>query len=337
MLTRRTIPWKLVARFSWRLLLIATGWSTIAVALFLHLRTMEIDCSLPMSPLATIGIAVAFYVGFKNSQSYDRMWEARKVWGGIVNVSRSWAVQVLAFVSKDDANEHETEAQVLEVQRQLVYRQLAWINALRFQLRRKLPWSFSPDASVRKYQQDLDEEAEKACCGQFLPDAEQKEIWSQTNHAVQILRLQGIQLKKLAQRRMIDEFRLISLMDLTTEMSTLQGKSERIKNTPFPRQYAFFSLVFTWLFILLLPFGLVGEMAARGPWLVWLTVPITVLIAWIFWTMESVGDSSEDPFENFINDVPLTAICRSIEIDLRQMLGETDTPPPLKPVNDILM
>jgi len=98
----------------------------------------------------------------------------------------------------------------------------------------------------------------------------------------------------------------MGMMDLITEMYTLQGKCERIKNTPFPRQYAFFSGVFVHIFIGLIPFGIVGEMAARGWPMIWLTVPISVVISWVFWTMEAVGDSSEDPFDNFINDVPMT-------------------------------
>ena len=127
------------------------------------------------------------------------------------------------------------------------------------------------------------------------------------------------------------------MMDLLTEMYALQGKCGRIKNTPFPRQYAYFSAVCTWIFIFLLPFGLVGEMAARGDSVAWLTVPLSVLISWIFITMETVGDASEDPFENFVNDVPMSALCRTIEIDLRQMLGETETPEPIAAKNDILM
>lgn len=119
-------------------------------------------------------------------------------------------------------------------------------------------------------------------------------------------------------------------MELITEMYTLQGKCERIKNTPFPRQYAYFSGVFVFIFITLIPFGIVGELAERGSPMIWLTVPISVVISWIFWTMESVGDSSEDPFENFINDVPMNALCRTIEIDLRQMLGETEVLDPIR-------
>ena len=95
--------------------------------------------------------------------------------------------------------------------------------------------------------------------------------------------------------------------------------------------------MFTWIFIVLLPVGIVGEFAEHGDLMVWLTVPFSVIVSWIFFTMESVGDASEDPFENFINDVPMTALCRTIEIDLRQMLSEIDIPSPLEATNDILM
>ena len=172
----------------------------------------------------------------------------------------------------------------------------------------------------------------------LLGDKELERICSMKNAATQLLRGQGERLRMLIEEkpRLIEEFRLISLSDLLTEMYTLQGKCERIKNTPFPRQYAYFSAVFIWIFNFLLPFGIVGEFANRGN-LIWLTVPLATIISWIFFTMETVGDSSEDPFENFVNDVPMTALCRTIEIDLRQMLGETDLPESIEPVNDILM
>ena len=105
-------------------------------------------------------------------------------------------------------------------------------------------------------------------------------------------------------KQLLSEFTLISLTELLTEMYTLQGKCERIKNTPFPRQYAYFSKVFTYIFIILLPMGIVGKFGPQSSYAVWATIPFSVLVSWIFVTMELVGDSSEDPFENFINDVP---------------------------------
>jgi putative membrane protein len=116
-----------------------------------------------------------------------------------------------------------------------------------------------------------------------------------------------------------------------------QGKAERIKSFPFPRQYAYFSEIFVGLFILLLPFGLVGEFAKLGESAVWLTIPFSILISWIFDTMEKVGDTSENPFENSLNDVPMSAISRNIEIDLRELLGESELPEPLQAVDGFLM
>ncbi|MFT6739463.1 MAG: putative membrane protein, partial [Paraglaciecola sp.] len=92
-----------------------------------------------------------------------------------------------------------------------------------------------------------------------------------------------------------------------------------------------------WLFVLLLPFGLVGQFKEMGHAATFLTIPFSVLISWVFITMEIVGDNSEDPFEGFVNDVPMTALCRTIEIDLREMLGETDLPLGIQPENDVLM
>lgn len=313
----------------------------LVVAVFQYAVSKGYDISLPLPPLGTIGVAVAFYVGFKNSQSYDRSWEARKIWGGIVNVSRTWGNQVMTFVSANLSPDPVEPAKVHEVQQALIYRHIAWLHILRYQLRRKTPWSFVPKGSARKYQQETDIPAMRQQIIELLPESETMNVCAQANSATQILRWQGEEVRRLIEEhRLTEEFRFMGLMDLLTEMYTLQGKCERIKNTPFPRQYAYFSSVFVYIFITLLPLGIVGEFAERAtsaPFLIWFTVPLSVLISWIFFTMEAVGDTSEDPFENFINDVPLTALCRTIEIDLRQMLGETDVPEPLQPVNDILM
>ena len=338
MYTRRAVRLRLVVRFAWWIVLVSGIWASAVVAVHIFLDTRGVDCSLPIAPLGTIGVAVAFYVGFKNSQSYDRFWEARKIWGGIVNVSRTWANQVMTFVSSHHSPDPVDEDCVRQVHQSMIYRQIAWINVLRFQLRRKTPWAFVPKRTAKKFMQETDIEAMKEQITSLLADNERKIICSQANAATQLLRWQSEELKRIVEKdRLTEEFRLMGMMELITEMYALQGKCERIKNTPFPRQYAHFSGVFVLIFVALLPFGIVGEMAGRGVPMIWLTVPISVVISWIFWTMEGVGDSSEDPFENFINDVPMTALCRTIEIDLRQMLGETDIPEPLQPVNDVLM
>ena len=135
---------------------------------------------------------------------------------------------------------------------------------------------------------------------------------------------------------MLNDFQHVNMMMSIEQLINLQGGCERIKNTPFPRQYAFFSYVFVWLFAALLPLGLIAEFEKLGPYHLWMTVPFSVLVSWVFNTIEIVGHTSENPFENEMNDVPMTAICRTIEIDLRELLGETDLPPKLAPIDDIL-
>ena len=172
----------------------------------------------------------------------------------------------------------------------------------------------------------------------FLEEKEYLEVINKVNAATQLNRRQGEALKEIHRDGLVNDFQQIEMMRTLEEFYNLQGKCERIKNTPFPRQYAFFSTVFVWIFVILLPLGLVEEFykIANGT-MVWLTVPASILISWIFSTMEAVGDNSEDPFENYVNDVPMTAISRTIEIDLREMLGEKDLPPKVEPMADVLL
>lgn len=338
MYIRRNIRPSLVIRFAFGPVIFFTIWSILVVYGFHFFEHAGKTISIPFLPLSTIGIAVAFYIGFKNNASYDRFWEGRKIWGGIVNYSRTWGNQVMCFVSKHRAKGNITDDQLFEIQKTLIYRHIGYINALRNRLRQPSSFSLKQHAAVSKLTPDnierkhWDEEV-----GGFLSEEEYKYAIERVNTPTQIVRLQGDHLKQLMEELgLIEDFRHMEMMRVLEEFYTLQGKAERIKNTPFPRQYAFFSKVFTWIFMLLLPFGMVGEFSSAGHDLIWLTVPFCVLISWIFYTMEIVGDNSEDPFENFINDVPMTALCRTIERDLRDMLGETELPEGIKPLHDVL-
>lgn len=340
MYTRRNIKWNLVLRFAWPNLIKFTLWSTFVTYIFHFFEHKGFIISIPFEPLSVIGIAVAFYIGFKNNASYDRFWEGRKIWGGIVNYSRTWGNQVLSFVTNRHATKPISKEEIFNIQKQLIYRHIAWLNALRFQLRQCTSFSLKHPKTVRSIQQmgkDPNGDPWDQEVGGFLDKSEYEYLIDRRNTATQLIRKQGEQLRELHEKSgLIDDFRHMELMSSLEEFYTLQGKCERIKNTPFPRQYAFFSKVFTWIFILLLPFGMVGLFAQMNHELTWLTIPFCVLISWVFITMEIVGDNSEDPFENFLNDVPMTALCRVIEIDLREMIGETDLPEKVKPIDDIL-
>ncbi|MEM9548079.1 MAG: bestrophin family ion channel [Bacteroidota bacterium] len=338
MYVKRRIDTSIVIKFAWKNLLFFTIWALIVVWSYHYYDHKDINISIPFLPLSTIGIAVAFYVGFKNNSSYDRFWEARKIWGGIVNYSRSWGNHVLSFLSNHFAEGDHSE-EIKTYQKELIYRHIAWINALRLQLRRPSSFSIKLKKSVRSLsvgqpeRKHWDEEV-----GPFLDNDEYCRMAQFVNPATQLVRKQGETLRRMQEeKKFIDEFRYMEMMRMLEECYNLQGKCERIKNTPFPRQYAYFSEIFTWMFILLLPFGLVGEFAKMGHSFAFVSIPFSVLISWIFVTMEIVGDNSEDPFENFINDVPMTALCRTIEIDLREMLGETELPEKVVAERGILM
>jgi putative membrane protein len=266
------------------------------------------------------GTAVAFYIGFKSNASYSRFWEARQLWGAVVNSSRTWAGRALDFVRTPDDN-YGYDSVELAAHRRLVYRHIAWANALRLHLRRQTAELWQAEVVP------------------FLLDPADHALGQSNNPPAQLVIRQGHDLRQLSFDGMLTEFREVSMAETLRELNNHQGACERIKNTPFPRQYAFFSYVFVMVFAMLLPLGLVEEFdhrVALGPYHVWLMVPFATLVSWVFHTIEKVGHNSENPFENAENDVSMSSICRSIEIDLRQMLNEADIPKPLQPIEDVL-
>ncbi|AQG78590.1 bestrophin family protein [Spirosoma montaniterrae] len=337
MFTTKRVPFYIVFPFAARSILFFLLYSTGICLLYWGLDWKFL--AIPFVPIATIGTAVAFYVGFKNNSSYDRLWEARRIWGSLTNASRSWSIMVLDYIGPDQLADPVNEAELKRLHKELIYRHLAYLTALRVQLRQKPVWVQHRDPAhevierITEFKQcSLDKEVSR-----FISEHEAELLIRHPNPATYLLRQQSAQLRELRNEGYLSEYYHVDLERMLVEFYNQQGACERIKSFPFPRQYAFFSYVFTWLFIFVLPYGLLSEMAKASSWHIWLMVPFYTIIAWVFNTMEVVGDTSENPFENSINDVPMTAICRNIEIDLRDMLGETDLPKRVQAVNNILM
>lgn len=337
MYVKRNIGWGLILRYAYKRVIFYTFYAGIIFAVYYFLEWDFID--IPFEPLSVIGIAVAFYIGFKNSQSYDRFWEARKIWGGVVNYSRTWAIQVLSFVDLDDPQQSKAK------QREMVYRHLAWINALRVQLRQPKSWAIRENRRVERLF-DRHGERNPSCneAFRFVDQQEYDDLTNRVNPATHLVKNQARCITELRKSDRIDGFQEDQMQSVMEELYNLQGKCERIKNTPFPRQYGYFAKLFTTIFILLIPLGLldvfeshIGDVSqGMRDWYIFLMIPFSVLISWIFSTMDSIGDNSEDPFEGRINDVPMTALCRTIEIDLRDMLDEQDLPENIKAQDYIL-
>lgn len=342
MYIKRNISLRLVLRYAWLIVAYALTWNLIVFSAYYFLKWTFID--IPFQPISVIGIAVAFFIGFKNNQSYDRFWEGRKIWGAIVNYSRTWGNQVLHVISAE-TKQTMTADQLTEERRVLVYRHIAWLHALRLQLRQPSSFSLKDNALV-EHMMTRHRGNERICevIAPYLSEQENEDVRGRRNIATQLVKLQGRHLQQLKEKhQLMDGFDFTMMMRCLEEFYNFQGRCERIKNTPFPRQYAYFSKLFTYIFVLLLPFGLLNvfdeqflDSQGLNSIYIFSIVPLSVLISWIFLTWEVIGDNSEDPFENKPNDVPMTSLTRTIEIDLRDMLDEEELPEKAQPVENIL-
>ena len=291
--------------------------------------------AIPWQPLALIGIAVSFYLGFKNNSSYDRLWEARKIWGGIVNASRTFTIMSRDFITNEFAKEKISEKELKTIHKTIVHRHVAWLKALTYQLRVPKPWEHSAaiEVNLRKEGGIHHDEDHFEKLKPYISSDEYKYLMTKGNKASHLLSLQSKELLKLKLDGQIDDFRHMELEKMLGEFYTLQGKSERIKNFPFPRQYASVNSIFLWIFLILLPFGMLNIFKDSNQlYYGWLVLAFTMLVSWVFILMEMIGEYSENPFEGLYNDVPISSMARSIEIDIRQMLDEKELPNPLEPV-----
>jgi putative membrane protein len=292
---------------------------------------------IPWTVLALLGTATAFIVGFKNSQTYSRIWEARQVWGDIVSGSRAWGLTSRDYFDNPGKS------------RELIYRHLAWLTAMRYQMREPRSWESTTKLNNREYarlysipEKEIPLETELA---KYVSPEEMKRILAAPNRATEIMSAQSEAVQDLFVKQDIVVSIFIDMQKSIKEFFLLQGRSERIKDFPYPGQFATINKIFVRLFCILLPFGLLREFdklnegvtgIMQGQ-MVWLAIPFSVLVSWIYTSLEQVGDSTECPFEGGANDVPISQMCRTAEIELRAILGEGDLPPSLQPRNNIVL
>ena len=278
-------------------------WDVVVVAAY---KVFRLDwVALPHIPLALFGSAIGLILGFRNNSSYGRWWEARTLWGAIVNNSRSWARQAITNVRWQKESER---AEVEGMQRRLVYHQIAYAHALRQHLR-----GLSPIEIISP----------------LLHEDELTELQDQRNIPLTLQRQMGHMIRVCLERDWIDSLQWSNMDGTLDDLADAQGGAERIKNTPMPKQYDYFPLLFVHMYCLLLPLGLVLNMG-------WYTPLGSTLVGFIFLALDKIGRDLEDPFDNTIYDVPLTSISKTIEINLRQLLGEEKLPDPETPVHGVL-
>ncbi|MFC5872066.1 putative membrane protein [Chryseobacterium arachidis] len=293
--------------------------------------------SFPWQPIAIMGTAVAFIVGFKNNASYSRLWEARQIYGSIINDSRSFG-----YVLRDSLSERNPKKV-----KEMFLRHYAWLTALRFQLREPRAWENMNTAQFKEYAEkydisekllNLDDELRN-----YLSDHELQYILSKKNRATQLMASQSKELSEAYRNGEINDFQWTQINQQLIKFTDYQGRAERIKNFPYPRNFSSITTYLLLLFIVFVPFGLLKEFDKLGEGTViegltlWFNIPFSLLVTWCFHTLDSVGESSVNPFEGSANDVPITQISRTIEIDMRDMLDEDNLPPPITAKNNIVL
>jgi len=347
MIAKKNLSLLQVIQFTGVHILWLSLWSGTVITLY-HVYNLH-WLKLPWLPMSLVGTALAFYVGFKNNAAYDRMWEARKIWGAIINSSRAWGTTSRAYISNFFTENPVSEDELSSIKQKLIYRHIAWLYVLRKQLLKGTEWEHINQEgfvgkNAERYQQKhgigmVEDEVthiyNNLKCK--FSEGELTRISQCKNMATQMIEQQSQDLAQLRELDIIDDFRHMELQKILNDFYIHQGKCERIKKYPLPRQYASMSYHFVLIFILLLPLGMVSQFSEMGQYGIWLSMPFSTLIGWIFFSMELVGDYSENPFQGMANDIPMLSLCRVIEIDLREMLGETDLPAPIQSKNGILM
>lgn len=240
--------------------------------------------SLPLNVPALIGTAVSLLLAFRISQSYERWWEARTVWGAIVNDSRTLVRLIIQFIP-------EKENKLIK---DFAERQIIWTYALGESLRR-IPFT-------EKVQQYLDKNHIDAV---NIPNA--------------LLDAHSRQFKDIAESKGLTDFQQMQLNDIITRLCDSMGKCERLKNTVFPRSYSILVHILIYVFAAILPFGLDDSQLT-------VEIAVTFLIPIMFITIEKTSIIMQDPFENGPVDTPMTSLAQTIEINIRQMIGEKDIP-----------
>ncbi|WP_194776818.1 bestrophin family protein [Pararhodonellum marinum] len=311
MIVRRNLQPRMILHYTWRQLTYYLVLSTSIV--ILHDIYEVVIFNIPSYTIAALGTALAIFLGFKNDHAYDRWWEARKIWGLMVNYSRAWARQATTLVMSEDGVEHE---EIKAFQKTLVYRHIAFVNALRVFLRKKNAYN--------KDQSELfEDENTYADTKSFLSEEEYNDFCNQDNPPNYLLQRQGEELKHAFQRGWISDYRFIKMEETLVDFNDIQGMSERIKNTPLPRQYTFFSRVFVLIHCTLLPMVFVSELG-------WKTIPIALAVSFVFLALDLIGERTEDPFENRLEDTPMTSLSLTIETNLKEQLKESHTNFPQK-------
>ncbi|MCP3143466.1 bestrophin family protein [Pyxidicoccus xibeiensis] len=278
-----------------------------ALACLVVWATKQTDLRLPVAtpaPLSLLGIALSIFLGFRNNASYDRWWEARKVWGALLIELREYSHE--AITQLDDGRA-ELPLAGRQAARRLVHRNIAFAHALAAHLR-------GHDAG-----EDI---------SRFVPEPERSRVLASGNRPNALLREHTGELAALRREGRLSDITWSALNERVHALMGVLCACERIRFTPVPFTYTVLLHRTAYLFCLLLPFGLAEALG-------WFTPVLSAMIAYTFFGLDRLSDELEEPFGDAPNDLPLLAMARTAEMNLLEALGEPQ-PEPLRPVDFIL-
>ena len=270
----------------------------LIIGLLVNYLTGEYKNLIPEMPIAIptfIGTAISVILSFKINQSYDRWWEARKVWGSIVNDSRSFVLQLQSFVSAEKRDEIK----------EIAYRHIAWCFSLGQSLRGNDPL------------ENLD---------RFISEKDLKSISKHSNKPLALLQLNTLQIATLREKGALELFSHVQINSTLVNFSNEMGMAERIKSTVFPTTYRLFLHFFIYIFVVTLSIALRNIDS-------FFEIPLLLVISSAFFLLEKSASHLQDPFNNKPTDTAVTTIATNIEINIKQMLNENDVPAPLAPAS----
>jgi putative membrane protein len=276
----------------------------VAVAVFAS-NILKYKLALTPIPFSVIGLALAIFLAFRNNAAYDRYWEARKLWGEVVHRCRTLARQCETLIDSEDEAVEPQDLQSLQVR--IAHRAIAFAYSLKHALRGENPVKAAHE--LRPH----------------LLLAEWRQCAQTVNRPDFLLRCMGRDLKTCLQAGRLDPCLAVAIDNTLSALAAAAASCERIKGTPIPFSYTLLLHRTAYIYCFLLPLGLVDSIGFMTP-------VVVAIVAYTFFGLDALGDEIEEPFGMEANDLPLDAICRSIEIDMRHSLGESPLPEPLEPV-----
>ena len=278
----------------WMVVLFMVFYTTILFVIF-HLVSYK-NINIPLSIPTVLGTAISLMLGFRTNAAYNRWWEARQVWGSIVNDSRTLIRQAQGFIAKSYPNRDTIILKLAQMQ---------------------IAFNYTLSNDLRKL--NTDKELDK-----YLTGEEKEFVKSHDNQHNAILLLEQKLLSEIYEHKGMHTYQFTSMDQTLKSICDSMGKCERIKNTVFPVQYGYYLRYAIFIFMCLLPIGLMKDLGI-------LVIPVSMIVVFFFAMIDAIAKFLQDPFENKKSDTPMTALCRTIEINLLQMSGQKNVPKTLTP------